>query len=180
MIEEIKPCPFCASRPSFPEVKDVLGTCYDAGCENCGMAFMSIQIIDCFDYGESPNREDAHNSWDENNIKYGDEFVGIARDIAVSRWNDRAIQKRPLESLLAAYNSAIDAITEKCCADLEEVRTKPVDPVKNVHVNQNPLRMIGGQSQAMQNYQQCGYSEMRAAQGQAFHGGLLFGFGRMI
>lgn len=83
-------CPFCGSAPVFPEIKDVYGTCYDAGCEDCGVATISIQIIDCFDYGKSPNREDAHNSWDEVNIKYGDSFIEVARNEAIAMWNKRA------------------------------------------------------------------------------------------
>lgn len=83
-------CPFCGSRPEFPDVSEVFGTCYDAGCNACGVATISLQIIDCFDHGESPNREDAHNSWDENNIKYGDSFIKVARDEAIKQWNTRA------------------------------------------------------------------------------------------
>lgn len=83
-------CPFCGSEPDFPLVDDVYGTCYDAGCNDCGIATISIQIIDCFDYGESPNREDVHNSWDDENVKYGDKFIEVARDEAIERWNTRA------------------------------------------------------------------------------------------
>ena len=83
------PCPFCGAEPVFPEAKDVRGTCYDAGCEDCAIATISIQIIDCFDYGESPNREDVNNSWDDENIKYGDKFIAAARNEAIERWNTR-------------------------------------------------------------------------------------------
>ena len=83
-------CPFCGSEPEFPDVEEVYGTCYDAGCNDCGVATISIQIIDCFDCGESPNREDAYNSWDEDRIKYGDSFIRVAIGEAIKRWNTRA------------------------------------------------------------------------------------------
>lgn len=88
---EILLCPFCGKAPVFPESKDVFGTCYDAGCNECGIATISMQIIDCFDYGEGhPNREDAHNSWDQDNIKYSEEIIEVARSEAISDWNHRA------------------------------------------------------------------------------------------
>lgn len=86
---DIKNCPFCGSKPSFPEVKDVYGTCYEAGCEDCGIATISIQIIDCFDYGNSPNRKEAHESYDEKEMQYGFNFIGIVRDSAINDWNRR-------------------------------------------------------------------------------------------
>jgi hypothetical protein len=89
--EELKPCPFCGSAPEFPEVSEVFGTCYEAGCNECSMATISIQIIDRFHYGESPNRDDAYNSWDVDALKYGDEFIGIVRSEAIKEWNTRAI-----------------------------------------------------------------------------------------
>ena len=86
---ELLPCPFCGSNPIFPESKDVFGTCYEAGCEDCCIPHISIQIIDCFDYGESPNRSDVHDSWDQKNIKYGDKFIEVARSEAIDDWNSR-------------------------------------------------------------------------------------------
>ena len=84
-------CPFCGSKPNFPEAKDVLGTCYEAGCNGCGLPTFSIQIIDCFSYNcGSPNREDANNSWDEENIKYGNDFINIARNEAIKVGKTRA------------------------------------------------------------------------------------------
>lgn len=88
-MSEIKPCPFCGTVPIFPEVKDAYGTCYEAGCEDCGIATISIQIIDCFDYVGKPNREDAHNSWNNEKRKYGDDIIKVAADEAFKQWNDR-------------------------------------------------------------------------------------------
>lgn len=81
----IKPCPFCGSKPDFPEAKDVFGTCYDFGCDNCGMALSSIQIIDCFDHP----REHVHDSWNEEKLQYGIEYIEVARNNAIEMWNQR-------------------------------------------------------------------------------------------
>lgn len=82
---ELKPCPFCGSSPDFPKAKYVFGTCYCAGCDECGIATVSIQIIDCFDYP----RGDVHNSWDENTKQYGIHYILVARAVAVEKWNNR-------------------------------------------------------------------------------------------
>jgi len=82
-------CPFCGSAPVFPESKDVYGTCYDAGCDECGIATISIQIIDCFDHP----RGHVHNSWDEKEIQYGIEYIEVVRTEAINRWNRRAYEK---------------------------------------------------------------------------------------
>lgn len=87
--EELKPCPFCGSEPSFPAT--VFGTYYEAGCSECGVASISLQIVDCFEHRGSPNRDDLHNSWDADELKYGDEFIAVARNEAITRWNTRAI-----------------------------------------------------------------------------------------
>lgn len=79
-------CPFCGSDPEFPESKDVLGTCYDAGCVDCGIATISIQIIDCFDRP----RDHVHDSWDDIKLQYGIGYIEIARAEAINRWNERA------------------------------------------------------------------------------------------
>jgi hypothetical protein len=79
-------CPFCGSEPVFPESKDTYGTCYEAGCEDCGLPTLSIQIIDCFDYP----RDHVHYSWNESEIQYGIEYIEVARSEAIERWNKRA------------------------------------------------------------------------------------------
>lgn len=111
-MSDLKPCPFCGSEPEFPEANEVYGTCYDAGCNDCGVATISIQIIDCFDYGESPNRGDAHDSWDKESSKYGDKFIDVARSEAISRWNARAIPSTHRVVSVERINEIIDAIEE--------------------------------------------------------------------
>ena len=83
---ELLPCPFCGDTPVFPEAKDVVGTCYDAGCDDCGMVIMSLQIIDCFDYP----RDYVHASWNNDNHTYGIEYIEVARQQAIADWNRRA------------------------------------------------------------------------------------------
>ena len=80
-------CPFCGSEPNFPDSKDVYGTCYDAGCEDCGVAYISLQIIDCFD---SP-RDHVHDAWDDKESKYSDEVIEVARQQAMRLWNSRVV-----------------------------------------------------------------------------------------
>lgn len=87
---DIKCCPFCGSKPVFPEVKDVYGTCYEAGCDDCGIASISIQIIDCFDYDGTPSRSEAHASYDENEMQYGFNFIAMVRESAINDWNKRS------------------------------------------------------------------------------------------
>ena len=88
-MSELLTCPFCGSKPVFPEAKDVYGTCYDAGCEGCGIATISLQIIDCFDCESKPNIEDARNSWDSVNAQYGVEIRETARNQAIEMWSNR-------------------------------------------------------------------------------------------
>ena len=80
-------CPFCGSRPNFPESKDVYGTFYDAECGDCGIASISIQISDCFEFDATPSRDDLWDSWKD--MKYGDKFIEIVRNEAIEMWNKR-------------------------------------------------------------------------------------------
>ena len=86
-MSELIPCPFCKSDPVFPDAKDVFGTCYDAGCEDCNIPTISIQIIDCFDYP----RDHVHDSWDSDTLQYGIEYIEVARQEAIKQWNTRHI-----------------------------------------------------------------------------------------
>jgi hypothetical protein len=83
--QAIKPCPFCGAAPVFPDAKDVLGTCYEAGCEECGVPSLSIQIIDCFDHP----RDHVHESWNNETMKYGLKYIEVARQEAIDLWNTR-------------------------------------------------------------------------------------------
>ena len=87
MVMDIKTCPFCGSIPNFPLANSVRGTTYDAGCEECGIAAISIQIIDCVDYSQ---RHDVDISWDNASMKYADKYYEIARNYAIERWNTRS------------------------------------------------------------------------------------------
>ncbi len=85
-MSELLCCPFCGSRPVFPEAKYVFGTFYEGGCEDCGIPTISIQIIDCFDYP----RDKIHDSWNEETFQYGVEYIEVARMRALAAWNNRA------------------------------------------------------------------------------------------
>lgn len=87
--EHILPCPFCGSDPVFPAVDEVVGTCYYAGCEDCGIVTFDLQIIDFFEWNSAPSRAAAHESWDKEKVRYGDEFIKIVRDWAILKWNTR-------------------------------------------------------------------------------------------
>lgn len=89
-MTNLKNCPFCGSKPEFPEAKEVIGTCYEAGCNACGIPTISIQIIDCFDCP----RDRIYDSWDNVNHKYGVEYIEVARQEAINDWNDRVPQTR--------------------------------------------------------------------------------------
>jgi hypothetical protein len=88
----VMPCPFCGNTPIFTDAKDVFGTCYEAGCEECGIPSISIQIIDCFDRP----RDDVHDSWDNETMQYGLEYIEVAREEAIERWNTRAVPNAEL------------------------------------------------------------------------------------
>lgn len=87
-MNELKPCPFCGNTPVFPSAEDTYGTCYDAGGEDCGIATLSIQIIDCFDYP----RDHIRDSWDTEKIQYRVEYIRVARQEAINDWNKRSIK----------------------------------------------------------------------------------------
>jgi hypothetical protein len=84
-VSDLLPCPFCGAAPIFPDAKDVFGTCYDAGCEDCGIPELSIQIIDCFDHP----RGHVHESWNNKTFQYGVEYIEVARQYAIEQWNSR-------------------------------------------------------------------------------------------
>lgn len=82
---EIKVCPFCGAQPIFPEAKDTFGTCYEAGCEDCGMAYISTQIIDHFDHP----RGHVHDSWNDKTCRYGLHYIEVVRQHSIDAWNSR-------------------------------------------------------------------------------------------
>lgn len=85
----IKKCPFCGSTPEFPEAKNVFGTYYECGCNECGIPVMSLQIIDFFDYP----RDAVHDSWDAEESRYGLKYIDKVRTEAIEMWNNRAEDK---------------------------------------------------------------------------------------
>lgn len=113
MSEELKDCPFCGSEPVFPEAKDVFGTFYDAGCENCGIPTMSLQIIDFFDRP----RNQIHDSWNYETNQYGVEYIEVVRKIAINDWNTRHIPEGC--DLSPELKESIDRIAENArwCQD---------------------------------------------------------------
>lgn len=78
-------CPFCGKAPVFPAAKDVYGTCYEAGCDACGIASVSLQIVDCFHC----TNEHVYDSWDNEKMQYGVEYIEVARRKAIKQWNTR-------------------------------------------------------------------------------------------
>lgn len=90
MSESLLPCPFCGAAANFPDAKDVFGTHYEAGCGDCGIAALSLQIIDCFDYP----RDHVHASWNAGTHQYGIEFIEEARRQAVAFWQARTPIKK--------------------------------------------------------------------------------------
>ena len=77
-------CPFCGSDPTFPAEDEVFGTCYESGCEDCGIARIDFQIIDMVD-----DRNRAHESYDAVNHKYGTDYIREVRNKAIEMWNSR-------------------------------------------------------------------------------------------
>lgn len=88
-MSDLKPCPFCGEIPSFPEAKDVFGTCYEVYCDGCGIANISLQIIDSFDYQEAPTRAQVHGSWNNQTHQYGLEYIETVRSEVIEMWNTR-------------------------------------------------------------------------------------------
>lgn len=83
--KELAPCPFCGSEPVFLEASEWCGTWYEAGCEDCGIPTISLQIVDFF----GDRRDELHSSWNDEEKRYGDEFINIVRNKAIEYWNNR-------------------------------------------------------------------------------------------
>ena len=122
MSEEIKPCAHCGRKAEFPEAKDVYGTCYEVWCRGCGVPSIDIQIIDCFDYP----RDHVHESWSEENIQYGIEYIEVARQEAIKDWNMRYIpdgfalvKVDLLQSVCVHTNRIINDQDVDCTVNLE-------------------------------------------------------------
>jgi len=84
-MADILNCPFCGEEPVFPSAEDTYGTCYEGGCDSCGIATVSTQIVDCFDQ----QRQALRASWDDEKHRYGIEYIEVARNKALELWNTR-------------------------------------------------------------------------------------------
>lgn len=88
-MTDLDGCPFCGADPVFPDARDVYGTCYSGGCEECGFAVIDLQIVDCFDHP----RDHVYASWDADRMQYAVEFIEVARQQAIGLWQTRAPRK---------------------------------------------------------------------------------------
>jgi len=85
MSEKILPCPFCGGKPTFPEAKDVYGSCYDvSGCCDI-ITGPSYQICD---YMTIEERTDPK-CWDDNNLQYDHKYINRVKDRILEMWNTR-------------------------------------------------------------------------------------------
>ena len=146
-MSKLLPCPFCGSSPTFPEAKYVFGTFYEAGCETCGLANVSVQISD-----ELVTIK-ARESWDNKKLQYGIPYIEIVRQNAIKAWNTRASEWVSVEKEIAELkdvlhngikydeenNQYILCWTEKQISEVrvkadklyEKMRTSPALPEEN-------------------------------------------------
>lgn len=80
--QEIKPCPFCGV---IPQLQECYGTCYEFGCEECGLAWLEIQISDYMTIEERM----GCSLTEENDHRYPQEYIDRIQKIAIERWNTR-------------------------------------------------------------------------------------------
>ena len=112
----MKGCPFCNMPPDFPEAKDTFGTFYEAGCVECGLATISIQIIDCF---ERP-RDKVHESWNEETLQYGIEYIEVARKTAIDLWESRPLEEQAKRELEEDIKDLQEIALTSCACKFEE------------------------------------------------------------
>lgn len=83
-MDKLKPCPFCGGDAVFPDTSEIYGAWLDdAGCINCGIATISIQICDYLTIEE-------RDTWNNVKCRYGINALEKVRQIAIDMWNTRA------------------------------------------------------------------------------------------
>jgi len=82
-MTDLKPCPFCGVVPTLNSHEECYGTCYELGCDECGIPQISIQMQDLMTIEE--RLADGFKDY-----QFGIEYIKRAEAKAVERWNTRS------------------------------------------------------------------------------------------